>query len=103
MCLEELNLLTYILICLKRIEEGNQIEDRSIDLKLLDEVDELIYDNTLKLVENIYKKYKVKISESEICYIYLFLVSRGLGKSMNNNTKLINNNPNNICKKLTGC
>jgi len=96
-----INLLTHILICLKRIEEGNQIEDSTCDLKLLDGVDEFVYENTLKLVENIYKKYKVKISESEICYIYQFLVSTGLGKSMNDNSKLINNNPNNISKKLT--
>ena len=96
-----INLLTHILICLKRIEEGNQIEDSSCNLKLLDEVDEFVYENTLKLVENIYKKYKVKISESEICYIYQFLVSTGLGKSINENTRLINNDPNNISKKLT--
>ena len=96
-----INLLTHILICLKRIEEGNQIEDSSCNLKLLDEVDEFVYENTLKLVEKIYKKYKVKISESEICYIYQFLVSTGLGKSINENTRLINNNPNNISKRLT--
>lgn len=96
-----INLLTHILICLNRIKEGNEIEDSSINLKLLDGVDEFVYENTLKLVENIYKKYKFKISESEICYIYQFLVSTGLGKSMNNNTKLINNNPNNITKRLT--
>ena len=96
-----INLLTHILICLKRVEEGNQIEDSSCNLKLLDGVDEFVYENTLKLVENIYKKYKVKISESEICYIYQFLVSTGLGKSINGNTRLINDNPNNISKRLT--
>ncbi|MBX4268524.1 BglG family transcription antiterminator [Clostridium estertheticum] len=96
-----INLLTHILICLKRIEEGNQIEDSNCNLKLLDGVDEFVYENTLKLVDNIYKKYKVKISESEICYIYQFLVSTGLGKSINENTRLINNDPNNISKKLT--
>jgi len=86
---------------MKRIEEGNQIEDSSSNFKLLDGLDKFVYENTLKLVENICKKYKVKISESEIYYIYQFLVSTGLGKSINGNTKLNNNNPNNINKKFT--
>ncbi|MBW9172484.1 PRD domain-containing protein [Clostridium estertheticum] len=96
-----INLLTHILICLKRIEEGNQIEDSSSKFKIQDGVDKLLYENTLILIENISKKYKVKISESEICYIYQFLVSTRLGKLASESSKSIDNNSNNKSEKLT--
>lgn len=96
-----INLLTHILICLKRIEEGNQIEDSSSKFKMQDGIDKLLYENTLILVENISKKYKVRISESEVCYIYQFLVSTRLGNPVNENLKSIVNNPNNKSEKLT--
>ncbi|MBU3217473.1 PRD domain-containing protein [Clostridium estertheticum] len=96
-----INLLTHILICLKRIEEGNQIEDSSSKFRIQDGVDKLLYENTLILIENISKKYKVKISESEICYIYQFLVSTRLGKLASESSKSIDNNSNNKSEKLT--
>ena len=96
-----INLLTHILICLKRIKEGNQIENSSSNLKLLKQVDKVVYESTLKLVNDISKKYKAQISESETYYIYQFLISTRLGKSINQSTRLISSNQNSISQKLT--
>ncbi len=44
-----INLITHILICLKRIEEGNQIESQEEREVSVDNLDELVYQMSLHL------------------------------------------------------
>ncbi|WP_311315299.1 PRD domain-containing protein [Clostridioides sp. ZZV15-6383] len=72
-----INLITHILICLKRIEEGNQIESQEEREVSVDNLDELVYQNVTTLIGKIENRYRVKITKDEIMYIYIFLVSSG--------------------------
>lgn len=67
-----INLITHILICLKRIEEGNQIESQEEREISVDNLDELVYKNVSTLIDKIENRYRVKITKDEIMYIYIF-------------------------------
>ncbi|EGT5237005.1 PRD domain-containing protein, partial [Clostridioides difficile] len=78
-----INLITHILICLKRIEEGNQIESQEEREISVDNLDELVYKNVTTLIDKIENRYRVKITKDEIMYIYIFLVSSGFSSENN--------------------
>ncbi len=67
-----INLITHILICLKRIEEGNQIESQEEREISVDNLDELVYKNVTTLIDKIENRYRVKITKDELMYIYIF-------------------------------
>ncbi|GMB01098.1 PRD domain-containing protein [Pelosinus sp. IPA-1] len=74
------NLLTHILICIKRVSEGNQIQEQNRNIVPFLSTDDVIYESATKLALKIYEKCNIKINDSEIYYIYQYLVSCGLGQ-----------------------
>lgn len=78
-----INLITYILICLKRVEEGNQIEFQEEGKISIDNLDERIYQNVTTLIDKIENRYGVKIAKDEKKYIYIYLVSSGFSSKGN--------------------
>lgn len=90
-----INLITHILICLKRLKEGNQIEINEERIKNIDNLNKRVYDNVLNLVNKIYEKYGVLTSNEEIYYIYKYIVSSGFGNTLDNNMKVSENYINN--------
>ncbi len=90
-----INLITHILICLKRVGEGNQIESNEDKIKSIDNLNEKVYKNVLILVDKIYERYGVSTSNDEIYYIYKYIASSGFGNTLDNNIsvsgKYINN------------
>lgn len=78
-----INLITYILICLKRVEEGNQIEFQEEGKISIDNLDERIYQNVTTLIDKIENRYGVKIAKDEKIYIYIYLVSSGFSSKGN--------------------
>lgn len=74
------NLLTHIIICIKRVSEGNQIQEQNHNSVLSLSSDDIVYESATKLAMKIYEKCKIKINDSEIYYIYQYLVSCGLGQ-----------------------
>jgi len=98
-----INMLTHILICIKRVNEGNQIqEEKHNSVKVL-APDDIIYENATNLALKIYDKYKININDSEIYYIYQYLVSCGLGQELLGKSLMIatNNEVNYI--DITNC
>ena len=90
-----INLITHILICLKRLKEGNQIEINEERIKNIDNLNKRVYDNVVNLVNKIYEKYGVLTSNEEIYYIYKYIVSSGFGNTLDNNMKVSENYINN--------
>lgn len=90
-----INLITHILICLKRLKEGNQIEINEEIIKNIDNLNKRVYDNVVNLVNKIYEKYGVLTSNEEIYYIYKYIVSSGFGNTLDNNMKVSENYINN--------
>ena len=90
-----INLITHILICLKRLKEGNQIEINEDRIKNIDNLNKRVYDNVVNLVNKIYEKYGVLTSNEEIYYIYKYIVSSGFGNTLDNNMKVSENYINN--------
>lgn len=90
-----INLITHILICLKRLKEGNQIELSDETIKNIDNVNEKVYKNVLDLVEKIHERYDVLTSNDEIYYIYKYIVSSGFGNTLDNNIRTSENYINN--------
>ncbi len=78
-----INLITHILICLKRVEEGNQIEFQEEGKISIDNLDERIYQNVTTLIDKIENRYGVKIAKDEKKYIYIYLVSSGFSSKGN--------------------
>lgn len=77
-----INMLTHILICIKRVNEGNQIQEQNRSSVKVLAPDDIIYENATNLALKIYDKYKININDSEIYYIYQYLVSCGLGQGL---------------------
>ncbi|MDB3086395.1 antitermination protein BlgG [Clostridioides difficile] len=78
-----INLITHILICLKRVEEGNQIEFQEEKEVSICNLDELVYEKVTTLIGKIENRYRVKITKDEIKYIYIYLVSSGFSSESN--------------------
>lgn len=95
-----INLITHILICIKRLKEGNQIESKEDKIKLLDNLNEKVYENVINLIGKIEERYGVSINNEEIYYIYKYIVSSGFGNALDNN-RLISENYINNSEEVT--
>jgi activator of the mannose operon (transcriptional antiterminator) len=84
-----INLLTHILICIKRVSEGNQIQGENSCSLTVVSTDDIIYENAKTLALKIYEKYKININDSEIYYIYQYLVSCGVGQRLLGNSLML--------------
>ena len=90
-----INLITHILICLKRLKEGNQIESNEDKIKTIDNLNQKVYKNVLNLVDKINERYNVLTSNEEIYYIYKYIVSSGFGNTLDNNISVSESYVNN--------
>lgn len=90
-----INLITHILICLKRLKEGNKIDLNEDKIKNIDNLNEKVYKNVLNLVDKIYERYGVLTSNDEVYYIYKYIVSSGFGNTLDNNISISENYINN--------
>lgn len=74
------NLLTHILICIKRVRENIPIEENEkghmIDAYTLEQ-----YQKAKEIAEKINEHYQIRIKEGEVYYIYQYLISSGVEKS----------------------
>ncbi|OAM96341.1 Transcriptional antiterminator [Pelosinus fermentans] len=84
-----INLLTHILICIKRVSDGNQIQGQNNSSFTFLSADDAISESAAKLALKIYEKCKIKINDSEIYYIYQYLVSCGVGQRLLGNSLVI--------------
>jgi transcriptional antiterminator len=84
-----INLLTHILICIKRVSEGNQIQGQNNSSFMFLSTDDLLSESAAKLALKIYEKCKININDSEIYYIYQYLVSCGVGQRLLGNSLVI--------------
>jgi len=72
-----INLLTHILICIRRVTEGIHIEESNIGKMILtDTLDQ--YQQALHITNMINERYQINIGECETYYIYQYLVSSRL-------------------------
>lgn len=90
-----INLITHILICIKRLKEGNQIESKEDKIKLLDDLNEKVYKNVINLIDKIQERYGVSINNEETYYIYKYIVSSGFGNALDSNILISENYVNN--------
>ena len=90
-----INLITHILICIKRLNEGNQIESSEDKIKSLDNLNEEVYKNVINLIDKIHDRYGVSVSNEEVYYIYKYIVSSGFGNTLDNNVFISENYINN--------
>lgn len=67
------NILTHILICIKRVRDGNKMETANYDL--LETERDRVYQKADQIARNIWEKYGISIGEDEITYIYQYLSS----------------------------
>lgn len=95
-----INLITHILICIKRLKEGNQIESKEDKIKSLDNLNKKVYKNVINLIGKIEERYGVSINNEEIYYIYKYIVSSGFGNTLDNNI-LISENYINSSEEVT--
>ncbi len=84
-----INLLTHILICIKRVSEGNQIQGQNNSNFMFLSTDDLLSESAAKLALKIYEKCKININDSEIYYIYQYLVSCGVGQRLLGNSLVV--------------
>ncbi len=70
------NLLTHILICIKRVKEGIFIEDNKIGMIRTDTLKH--YCQAQKITKIIKNKYQIDLGNEETYYIYQYLISSGL-------------------------
>lgn len=74
------NLLTHILICIKRVRENIPIEENEkghmIDAYTLEQ-----YQKAKEIAEKINEHYQIRIKEGEVYYIYQYLISSGVEKN----------------------
>ena len=69
-----INLITHILICIRRIKEGNKIEVYDdTEPNIIKE--DFKYIAVIKLIKKIEKEYSIHLDNQEISYIYKYIVS----------------------------
>lgn len=90
-----INLVTHILICLKRLKEGNEIDLNEDKIKNIDNLNEKVCESVMNLVDKIYDRYGVLTSNDEVYYIYKYIVSSGFGNTLDNNISISENYINN--------
>ncbi len=71
-----INLLTHILLSIKRVQEGIHFEESKIGMIRTDTLKQ--YQQAQKIVEMIEKRYNLTFAEEEVYYIYQYLISSGL-------------------------
>lgn len=97
------NLLTHILISLKRGSEGKKIEDLiSDDVKLIRS--DKLYSAAKWLVSQVNETYRIELPESEVYYVYQYFIASGFQESFtevqNDYVDNYKNNTNEITRKL---
>ncbi len=75
------NLLTHILLCVKRVKEGIYIEENRVGMIRTDMLKQ--YRQAQKITRVIEEKYRITIGEEETYYIYQYLISSGLEELTN--------------------
>lgn len=73
------NLLTHILICIRRVRENSHIEEAE-NSHMIDSYTLEQYRKAEEIAEKINKHYEIKISKGEVYYIYQYLISSGVEK-----------------------
>lgn len=68
-----INLITHILICIKRIKEGKLIKNSEEEIEIFK--NKKIYKSVRKLTDSIENKYDIILDNQEIYYIYKYIVS----------------------------
>ena len=68
-----INILTHILICIKRVRDGNKMDSLNDDLLETDR--NRVYQKADQIARSIWEKYGINIGEDEITYIYQYLSS----------------------------
>jgi activator of the mannose operon (transcriptional antiterminator) len=96
-----INLLTHILICIKRVSEGNQIIGQNNSSLTSQPTDDIISESATNLALKIYEKCKININDSEIYYIYQYLVSCGVGQRLLENSFLVKKDQEVNCIDIT--
>lgn len=98
-----INLLTHILISLKRGSEGKRIEDLIIENTQIIKSDKS-YEAAKWLVDQISQVYKIKLPESEVYYVYQYFITSGFQNNLNEIEKAdvdnYSTNANYITEKL---
>lgn len=75
-----INLVTHILILIKRIRSGNSIYKCESSSKIKN-IDEKVYEASNKMGDLIEYNFKITLPKEEILFIYQYLISSGLGFS----------------------
>lgn len=98
-----INLLTHILISIKRGSEGKKVEDLAID-NLNSIKSDKCYDLAQWLVNQINQFYKIELSDSEVYYVYQYFITSGFQDNLNEIEKSgsfsYSNNANDITRKM---
>ncbi|QEK19817.1 BglG family transcription antiterminator [Peptacetobacter hiranonis] len=69
-----INLITHILICIRRIKEGNKIKVHDdVESNIIKE--DFRYIAVIKLIKKIEKEYSILLDNQEVSYIYKYIVS----------------------------
>lgn len=74
------NLLTHILICIKRVRENIPIEENEKG-HMIDAYTLAQYQKAKEIAEKINEHYQIRIKEGEVYYIYQYLISSGVEKN----------------------
>lgn len=74
-----INLLTHILICIRRVREGIHIEENNIAKMIQTDTFEQ-YQQALHITKMINERYEINIGDCETYYIYQYLVSSRLNQ-----------------------
>ncbi len=72
------NLLSHLAIMTNRIINGNYIDDNLDENDSLLVMNERLYNSAIYLIEEIEKKFNIKINKQEAAYVYKYLISIGL-------------------------
>lgn len=72
------NLLSHLIIMTNRIIDGNYIEDNLDENGSMPITNERLYNSAIYLIQEIEKKFNIKINKQEVVYVYKYLISIGL-------------------------
>ncbi|MEA4933709.1 MAG: BglG family transcription antiterminator, partial [Lawsonibacter sp.] len=73
-----LNLITHLLICVERVSKGQRVEEpgehMAMELRTLS-----AYHSAVKMATDIEQHFDIRLGDSEVYYIYQYLISFGVG------------------------
>ncbi|HOO28186.1 MAG TPA: PRD domain-containing protein, partial [Lachnospiraceae bacterium] len=97
------NLLTHILICIKRVRENIHIEENETSYMVNAETVEQ-YQKASEIGKRIDEHYGIQIKEGEVYYIYQYLISSGVEKKTDTEEREWNRDDKSLrfAKELTG-